>query len=505
MLNIVGRIVNMRGKPDFYIITNGMTVKPIPVDVVYREYLAGHLPYVESMDAAGKISFKNIQDDLIPTMSNNPKYVQNTCSVLSVSKKNGRQTGAIVFNCGGAIDIKFVDIENMGVYMGGRFFNVKLVNGFIVPKNKDLPIKGCTESENVEKSQLQYRLVKGGIEIIGVSDKTIQQIVIPETIANIPVVGLADGTFKSFENLKSITLPSTLKYIGDRAFTDCKKLQSIIIPANLEKLGEYVFLGCASLTGIVFGGKLAEIPSGACMDCINLKSVKLYPEVKSIGNNAFSNCRSLTEFDMPNTVERMGFSVFRNCISMKRVRLSQRLREIGYEAFYACGKLTSIDLPDSLIKLERDTFAYCGLQTIKLSNSILSIPPSCFRCCTFLQSVTLPKDVRTIHADAFNMCTALKQVILPSQLEKIGVDAFANCSALEQVKVPDGVIAIGNTVFSSCTNLRTVSIPDSVLQITDNTVADCPSVTIYTDNPYVKKVYKGSGVRLNPLSKLPTE
>lgn len=54
--------------------------------------------------------------------------------------------------------------------------------------------------------------------------------------------------FRGCSSLNSVTLPSTLKKIWDRAFYNCKSLTSVVIPASVEYMGDYVFWGSGMKT-----------------------------------------------------------------------------------------------------------------------------------------------------------------------------------------------------------------------------------------------------------------
>ena len=85
--------------------------------------------------------------------------------------------------------------------------------------------------------------------------------------------------------ITSLTIPGSVKTIGDYAFTDCRKLKTaslgegieeiklrvfsrsgiteITIPASVKKMGGETFSGCTSLTKIIFLGLPPEVGSGA--------------------------------------------------------------------------------------------------------------------------------------------------------------------------------------------------------------------------------------------------
>ncbi len=78
--------------------------------------------------------------------------------------------------------------------------------------------------------------------------------------------------------IKTITLPDSIKSIGQQAFRDCIALESINLPASLEEIGVSVFSGCSNLKEII-------IPD-------SLTSLSFDPGIS--GSRAFNGCSSLS-------------------------------------------------------------------------------------------------------------------------------------------------------------------------------------------------------------------
>ena len=65
-----------------------------------------------------------------------------------------------------------------------------------------------------------------------------------------PVVGIADYVFSNCTNITSITLPSSIMYVGEGAFSYCTSITSITIPSSIVYVGEYAFSGWDSSQAI---------------------------------------------------------------------------------------------------------------------------------------------------------------------------------------------------------------------------------------------------------------
>ena len=151
--------------------------------------------------------------------------------------------------------------------------------------------------------------------------------------------------------------------ISNNALNYCDKLISISLPDSLREIGEYAFDNCTSLTEISFPDTL-----------------------EYIGDAAFRNCTSLTSVYMPDSVTETGGAVFYGCNSLKSIRLSENIDSIPvlqtkgadydgtvytyYPYFQGCSSLINIDIPDNISEIPYMTFADCtSLETINTGNN----------------------------------------------------------------------------------------------------------------------------------------
>ena len=95
----------------------------------------------------------------------------------------------------------------------------------------------------------------------------------------------------ALNKITSVTLPSSLRRIGDNAFSSLSKITSVLLPAGLESIGENAFSGCVRLASVNLG------------DCASLRE---------IGDAALMQC-AFREITVPAGVERMGYNVFNQC------------------------------------------------------------------------------------------------------------------------------------------------------------------------------------------------
>ena len=336
---------------------------------------------------------------------------------------------------------------------------------------------------------------------------------------------ICDGAFgaifaflgcSSLTSLTSLTLPSSLQSIGDRAFYGCYSLSSLTLPSSLQSIGDSAFSYCNSLSSLTLPSSLQSIGYEAFAYCRSLTSLTLPSSLQSIGDSAFSGCSSLSSLTLPSSLQSIGDRAFSYCSSLSSLTFpsSSSLQSIGNGAFSGCSSLTSLTLPSSLQSIGDEAFAYCrSLTSLTLPSSLQSIEGSAFIGCTSLRSVicnqfykvigqmllssdgtqviaywgensevTIPEGVQSIGYSAFFRCKSLSSLTLPSSLQSIGDRAFSYCSSLSSLTFPSSssLQSIGNGAFSGCSSLTSLTLPSSLQSIGDEAFAYCRSLTSLT-------------------------
>ena len=142
------------------------------------------------------------------------------------------------------------------------------------------------------------------------------------------------------EDISSVYLSETIDYQGktytlteirEYAFYDCSSLTSITIPNSVKWIGESAFYGCESLT-----------------------SISLPESVTSIGIEAFAGCTSLTSITIPDSVKSIRYGAFEG------TALYDNPANWENGALY---------INDCLIKLDKD---YVGDYTIKENTRLIA-------------------------------------------------------------------------------------------------------------------------------------
>ena len=235
---------------------------------------------------------------------------------------------------------------------------------------------------------------------------------IPEGVERIDTYAFAYCT-----HLAEVTIPESVKFIGERAFEGCEVLNDVTLPAGLTGIEPFTFFLCEWLDQITIPEKVERIGAGAFSGCSDLKTVELPTGLKCIEKEAFSSCYRLNAITIPGTVEEIHGSAFQSCSAMKTIDLKPGLKKIGDCAFKDCKSVVEIVIPEG----------------------VEAIGDAAFEGCYRLERVALPESLRHIGVTAFRGCRVLKQINLPEGLAEIGEQAFDDCRALGKVILPPDV------------------------------------------------------------------
>ena len=88
-------------------------------------------------------------------------------------------------------------------------------------------------------------------------------------------IGIAGSAFLNCSELTSITMPNSLKYIGDGTFAKCSNLTSVTIGNSVTSIGSYAFWDCSELISVIIPNSVTSIGENVFYNCSNLTSITL--------------------------------------------------------------------------------------------------------------------------------------------------------------------------------------------------------------------------------------
>ena len=100
-----------------------------------------------------------------------------------------------------------------------------------------------------------YHEEKDGKATVTDADKNITEVIIPREINNIPIVNIKKKAFLGCKQLRSISLPETVKNVGEWAFAFCDSLSELKLASNRAVFGQGAFKNDARLEKLWIEGR----------------------------------------------------------------------------------------------------------------------------------------------------------------------------------------------------------------------------------------------------------
>lgn len=275
-------------------------------------------------------------------------------------------------------------------------------------------------------------------------------LVVPEKVLGIDVVGIESGAFENQDYILSITMPECLKTIEEKAFRRCHELTSVIAP-GVETIGDWAFAYCLNLNNcefpslneigiksFMYAGSLNGFPferlefiPQVAFSHANVINVNL-AKAKHIDGSAFHCCEMLQNISMP-VLESAGTMVFYKCTMLENIFINPDFEELEVGFFKNCC-FTNVDFLPGVLSAYRQSFAYnTDLTTVNMP-LLEDAGVLMFYNDSNLSTVNMPS-LKVLRNWTFSNCSNLKTLNLSEDLEWIENDIFSGCDNLKYVKL----------------------------------------------------------------------
>lgn len=346
---------------------------------------------------------------------------------------------------------------------------------------------------------------------------------------------IQDGVLLGYYGTEgNITLPNTVTKINDDALKGNKKIVSVTIPGSVKDIGNNAFQGCPNLEEIIFTN-----PDKASNTLI-------------IRVSAFQDCPKLTKCEIPARAYQVVGNIFKGCTSLKEVKVNdnnpyyftkdgvlfgpalvnykpqyddayalqsypagrqgaytipssvngKEIDQVWTSGFEGAVGLTDITIPASIGRLGTAAFESTGLTHVTIPDTVQQVDPAVFQNCTSLVSVKLPNGITEIDQYLFANCISLQHVDMPDTITKINIYAFHNCTSLTSLALPKGLTSLSVGCFEKCYNLQHVVVPPSVINFPKDDVGVYNPFKYSPVTVYVQKGSTGDRFFNNNLAEL---
>ncbi len=179
----------------------------------------------------------------------------------------------------------------------------------------------------------------------------------------IPTGIVAIGTYAFHgSSITSVSIPSSVTFIGNDAFNSCENLVEVTFPGTVETMGGSMFYACQNLSKLTIEEGVKTIGRNIIVDCKSLTSVHIPASVESIDPYAFDSAYALAYLTVAED-NSVYYSV-NNCIikeDEKKLVFGAKnsiipgdgsVTTIGDSAFYGRNPIDSIVIPVAITNIE---------------------------------------------------------------------------------------------------------------------------------------------------------
>lgn len=318
------------------------------------------------------------------------------------------------------------------------------------------------------------------------------------------------AAFMNCTNLRKISLPKSITYIGVSCFNSCNlqevpdlSMASYIIRArafnNNPNMRGKVVLNATELDAQIFYNTgIDEVvinnainiatgannaTTGAFGQCLNLKKVTMGDSVQIIGMSCFYGCISLSEVNFPEGLKEIRSAAFDGCTALEFDELAfPNVTTVGSNAFKGV-KIRKLSLPKATSILGANASVTLGdktvLQELELSPDMTVANTYLLDGYSALTSLSglVWENLTSLGTSAFAFVKCLPEVINASSVTTVGGGTFRETNITSMVL--NACTSVGNTAFYRCASLTTFIIGDACTSIGQQTFAYCTAIQAF--------------------------
>lgn len=195
-----------------------------------------------------------------------------------------------------------------------------------------------------------------------------------------PISSFSGYVFQQCDSLVSVALPKEMTHLPDGTFSNTSRLKTITLPDSLKEIGNYAFQE-SGLETIVLPAKLQKIDYEAFYQS-KLKEVDLPLKLQTIGDYAFAYTQ-LRELRVPKNVTSVGGYVAAYCKNLKTAYLGRKQNyasNSNFDYFAGCDSLELLRVyagtPPSISNYQYAVWTSSGWRSYASyrTNCVLEVP-----------------------------------------------------------------------------------------------------------------------------------
>ncbi len=355
-------------------------------------------------------------------------------------------------------------LESIGTY---AFYSAGLTKLHIPSTVKYIGVNSCRETTDltsltVAEGNPYFKAVNNAVlskdgktMLFGAAGLSTESYAIPDGVETVGAYAMRNAT-----KIKGLVIPNSVQTVGEEAF--CRMgMKSVTIGTGLRGIGDGAFSYCTEL------GSFTLDPANPNLKCVN-NSI-----LSKTGKTMYAVTAQNAVYTVPAGVETIANNTFYGMTKMRGINLTDVVT-VGKYAFYHCDSLATVNWGTRLKTIDRMAFQSCGLTSIVLPSSVRTIGYQAFTSCKKNTKIVLPEGITEIGISAFYENTLVQEVKVPSTVRTFGESAFYKIDSLKRAILPDNLTVIPKMTFSYCRKLTEVNYPAALREIGPSAFVDCP-------------------------------
>lgn len=357
-------------------------------------------------------------------------------------------------NSDGTAEITGFSSEFLLGNLSGEWVNEVRVPAQVKIEGKNYQIKNVSklmaEGRNIENLVFE----EGIEEIHDIEYMTVTNISFPSTLKKVgrnkdavygvpPVSGVQNVSLSA--NNPYLTLCNGIIYSKDmtQALWTVQEKETVVFPKGVKKIENDVFYDNDTVTKVSMPDTVKTLGNGLFEGCKKLKTIKFSNALTSL-QGVYLSSTKIKILTIPEKVKKISLSIG-GMKQLKKIKINKKnkyfkmeggflLSKNGKKLYLVIDKEKDIVTPKTVREIEPGAFSGFTGDSIKVRGKIEVIPYGCFSG-SGISKVILPDTVELIDYRAFYECEYLDNIIMPKNLKEIGESAFEG-SGLRTLTIP---------------------------------------------------------------------
>lgn len=313
---------------------------------------------------------------------------------------------------------------------------------------------------------------------------------------------IASNAFGNCFGLQYVYLPNSLTTLGDFAIGNCPVLRTIHLGDSLRNVGSQIFDSCQGIDTIYATMTTPPVLDNTAFAASNLPGITCYVPKASLSLYqqapvwSSMNLKAIGSFDPEPCILASGkcgdnLTWELSCNRVLTISGTGEMADYTWNTIpWKDYSIDSLVIEEGVTRIGNNAFDGCGIKSVILPNSVLSIGDCAFLSCYNLADITVGEQLQKIGKNAFykvNSSQVHWNAIACTDVPSSGIFAYM-ATGVSNIIFGDKVRVIPNNFMRRAgENITELIIPENVEEIGDSAFCSCSEKLLaiynYADSP----------------------